>query len=106
MHPFTLSVRYHLKEALELLKHAQDNHLRALILALLSTLYLRTAEQYARSMLNTCAVLALPLGGAKSFKQLLTSSSGDREVGNAPLGLWVGERLLGEPYRQLSLFPS
>ena len=101
--PYTY--RQHLKRALELATRSLDNHLRALILALVSAHYLHTAGDHARAMLQTCEQLAAGLGA--TAKGIV--SSGDRapatapppspstvSVGNAPLGLWVGERFLGE----------
>ena len=101
--------RQHLKKALGLASQAQDNHLRALTLALVSAHYLHTAEGHARDMLNTCEQLAAGLGaGGKSERS--GSQTGKRRridtdeddtieaegVGNAPLRLWVGERVYGE----------
>ncbi|PIL31049.1 hypothetical protein GSI_05745 [Ganoderma sinense ZZ0214-1] len=71
---------------------AQDNHLRALVLALVLAHYLlHTAGDHARAMLQTCEQLAAALAvtSASSGEGASTAS-----VGNAPLGLWVGERFL------------
>ncbi|OCB90971.1 hypothetical protein A7U60_g1779 [Sanghuangporus baumii] len=105
-----LTAKSHLKSALDLASNAQDNHLRALVLALISTLYLLTAEQHSRQILESCAQLAAGLGASakRDDTQVGSGSSPSKEgygsstmtsVGNAPLGLWVGQRFL-EIYRQ------
>jgi hypothetical protein len=59
--------------------------MRALILALISAHYVHTSGDHAREILKTCEQLSAGLGA---------------EVGgNAPLRLWVGERLVGEHSR-------
>lgn len=88
-----LIFRSHLKSALDRASNAQDNHLRAIILALVSSYYFHTAEDQAEQMLKTCRQLATGLGGAAAPAGS-TSSDADH-VGNAPLGLWVGERFVG-----------
>ena len=107
--------RQHLKRALELATKAQDNHLRALVLALVSAHYLHTAGDHARGMLQTCEQLAAGLGaplkpvGAPSAPAV---DGAKDAVGNAPLGLWVGERFLGgfpmlfAVYREISAIDS
>ncbi|THH06827.1 hypothetical protein EW145_g3811 [Phellinidium pouzarii] len=100
--PEILTAKTHLKVALDHASAAQDNHLRALILALISALYLRTAEDHARAMLETCRQLAAGLGAPqKSSKdgQPPKDDTSNIPTGNAPLGLWVGQRLL-EIYRR------
>ncbi|KAH9854482.1 hypothetical protein C2E23DRAFT_726704 [Lenzites betulinus] len=94
--PEILKAKQHLKHALELATRAQDNHLRALVLALIAAHYLHTAGDHARTMLQTCEQLAAGLG-APSTKGAAASQAGRNPpvaVGNAPLGLWVGERFL------------
>ncbi|RPD54496.1 hypothetical protein L226DRAFT_539879 [Lentinus tigrinus ALCF2SS1-7] len=96
--PEILKAKQHLKHALELATKAQDNHLRALVLALITAHYLHTAGDHARSMLQTCEQLAAGLG-APPTKGASTSGENGKVatpivVGNAPLGLWVGERFL------------
>ena len=92
--------RQHLKRALELATTAQDNHLRALVLALIAAHYLHTAGDHARTMLQTCEQLAAGLGAPSTKDATTTGANGKSTqpivVGNAPLGLWVGERFLGE----------
>ena len=100
------SDRQHLKHALELATKAQDNHLRALVLALIAAHYLHTAGDHARNMLQTCEQLAAGLG-APPVKGATTGGENGKAaapvvVGNAPLGLWVGERFLGEHVYPLS----
>lgn len=99
-----------MKTALNLASKAQDNHLRALILALISSLYIRTASDHARTMLETCGQLAAGLGAPAQKQQndadAATSSSNEppRPSGNLPLCLWVGERFLGSFFRSFRAF--
>ena len=92
--------RHHLKTALSLMTYTQDNHLRALLLALISTHYMHMASEHAQGMLRTCETLAAWLGAG-------VARGGDGEdgegVGNVGLRLWVGERFLGM-LLSLSLF--
>jgi hypothetical protein len=81
--------RQHFKHALTIASNAQDNHMRALILALISCHYFHTASEHAVVMLKTCGQLAAGLGAAGNKETI-----GD--VGNAQMRLWVGERFLGE----------
>ncbi|CCM03812.1 uncharacterized protein FIBRA_05961 [Fibroporia radiculosa] len=105
--PEILKAKQHLKYALSLATQAQDNHLRALTLAMIASHYFHTAGDHALEMLQTCEQLAAGLGApsTKSSKAKAASRSGESEnaalvpVGNAPLGLWVGERFL-ELYRR------
>ncbi|OJT13950.1 hypothetical protein TRAPUB_9489 [Trametes pubescens] len=96
--PEILKAKQHLKQALELATKAQDNHLRALVLALIAAHYLHTAGDHARTMLQTCEQLAAGLGAppTKGAGATQGTKSTPVVVGNAPLGLWVGERFLGE----------
>ena len=101
--------RQHLKRALELATQSLDNHLRALVLALISAHYLHTSGDHARTMLQTCEQLAAGLGAPAikaapvpaNGKAQAQGSPGPVVVGNAPLGLWVGERFLGACGRYL-----
>jgi len=98
--PEILKSKQHLKSALALATKSQDNHLRALILALIASHYFHTAGAHALEMLQTCEQLAAGLGA--SPKAPLSSSGQENSdqkqattvVGNAPLGLWIGERFL------------
>nr|GAT51110.1 predicted protein [Mycena chlorophos] len=86
-----LTAKQHLKHALAFATDHQDNHLRALILALISAHYLHTASDQAGKMLGTCEQLAAGLGAPprkEKDKQKFDSS------GNVPLRLWAGERYL------------
>lgn len=85
------SHRVRLKSALDTATAAQDNHLRALIIALTSAHYVHTASDHAKMMLDTARQLASGMG-APSTK---SASSQSEAVGNAPLGLWVGEKFHG-----------
>ena len=62
--PFLLSftVRAHLRTALDLTSASQDNHLRALIIALISSHYFHTARNHAENMLLTSEQLAAGMG--------------------------------------------
>lgn len=94
--------RVHLREALKTATSSGDNHLRALILALIAAQYLNTSSEHAEAMLATSEQLAAGLGAqprpAKDKKGVAApvaqGKSGDG-VGNAPLRLWIGERSLG-----------
>lgn len=95
--------RNHLKDALAFASLSQDNHLRALILALISSHYFHTAGEQAQTILGTCEQLAAGLGAASikrrkeaNGEMTKANENGERDkVGNAPLRLWVGERFLG-----------
>ena len=80
-----------MKAALSLATKARDNHLRALILALIASHYFHTAGDHALEMLQTCEQLAAGLGAPADKSKPDAAVA----VGNAPLGLWVGERFLG-----------
>lgn len=69
----------------------QDNHLRALIMALVSSHYFHTDGAHAMTMLTTCEQLAAGLGAAGSKSQQEGNA-----IGNAHMRLWVGERFLGK----------
>lgn len=106
-------IRTHLNQALKTVSKSQDNHLRALILALISAHYLHTAEDHAQTSLRTCEQLAAGLGAVPKNKPVSKpvlkegrtnsmSSNGSgtdkplegQGVGNAPLRLWIGERFV------------
>ena len=91
--------RQYLKQALSLASLTQNNHLRALILAQISSHYFHTQGEHAQNMLGTCEQLAAGLG-ANGVKRKRDGEDGQQaksadDVGNAPLRLWVGERFLG-----------
>ncbi|KZT73388.1 hypothetical protein DAEQUDRAFT_721986 [Daedalea quercina L-15889] len=93
--PEILVAKQHLKQALSLATKARDNHLRALILALIASHYFHTASDHALEMLQTCEQLAAGLGApVDKSKPRPDSTDAAIPVGNAPLSLWVGERFL------------
>ncbi|QRV95233.1 hypothetical protein RhiJN_23251 [Ceratobasidium sp. AG-Ba] len=79
-----------LKIALEGTTRAQDNYTRALVVAMSAAHYLHTAEAHAGTMFGTVKQLAAGMGATERGKE---GDEGKRNVGNAPLGLWVGLRL-------------
>ncbi|KAF9219378.1 hypothetical protein BS17DRAFT_740799 [Gyrodon lividus] len=91
-----------LKHALALLSAAGDNHLRALVLAVVGAQYVYTAPAHAMEVLAVCETLGAGMGAnAKKSKEgegVAVHTSEDSEgkvgIGNAPLRLWVGERFL------------
>jgi len=83
--------RQNLKDGLGKASRSQDNHLRALIMALVSSHYFHTAYQQAEQVLSTCEQLAAGLGAPPD-------KIGPNDVltfGNIQLGIWVSERTLG-----------
>ncbi|GAA5957054.1 hypothetical protein JCM3765_005391 [Sporobolomyces pararoseus] len=86
-----------LSNALNLTGKLSANHARALTLALLANLFEQTRNTEALKMLNSSQRLVQGMGG-KPVKLASTGSQQlDKEeylVGNARLGLWLGERLL------------
>lgn len=96
--------RTHLRTALNLSTAAQDNYLRALVLALVAAQYVHTSVEHAETMLGTAEQLAAGLGAlpkaaktpeAAAKKELVKHASGGDGIGNAHLRLWIGERSLG-----------
>ncbi|KIJ38993.1 hypothetical protein M422DRAFT_258145 [Sphaerobolus stellatus SS14] len=101
-----LAAKNQLKTSLSITTGALDNHLRALVLALVSAHYIHTATDYAEVMLGTARQLAAGLGAPATkpspkdrVTQAQDGAKEPRKVGNARLGLWVGERFL-EIYRR------
>lgn len=92
------NIRQRLKSSLDIATASQDNHLRAVIIALTSAHYVHTASDHAKMMLDTARQLAAGMG-APSVKYEVTQKQYKTqeapELGNAPLGLWVGERFQG-----------
>ena len=90
-----------LKHALELLSTAGDNHLRALVLAVIGAQYVYTAPGHAMEVLAVCETLGAGMGANPKKTQEGPGAPPSAEtpskdsVGNAPLRLWVGERFLG-----------
>ncbi|KAG9005539.1 hypothetical protein FRB94_001466 [Tulasnella sp. JGI-2019a] len=92
-----IDMKAKLKAAIESTSRSQDNHLRALILALMANMYLLTASDHAQVVLKTCQQLAIGLGAPLNKEDELVN--GGIVAGNAPLGLWVGEKF-AELYRR------
>jgi hypothetical protein len=93
--------RTQLRTALNLSSAAQDNHLRALVLALIAAQYVHTSAEHAENMLNTAEQLAAGLGAQSkaitevcSPRKQASVAAGDG-VGNVHLRWWIGERSLG-----------
>ncbi|KII93109.1 hypothetical protein PLICRDRAFT_170892 [Plicaturopsis crispa FD-325 SS-3] len=93
-----VKAKEHLKRALALATAAQDNHLRALVLALIAAHYIHTAPQHAQGVLEACEQLAAGLGAEEKVVALEGEKPKSQEqsvkVGNAALRLWIGERFL------------
>jgi len=90
-HLLLIFSRQYLKDGLSKASRSQDNHLRALIMALVSSHYFHTAYDQAEQILSTCEQLAAGLGAP-------TDKPNSNEVqtfGNTQLGIWVCERTLG-----------
>jgi len=86
-----ISSRQNLKDGLSKASRSQDNHLRALIMALVSSHYFHTAHEQAEQVLSTCEQLAAGLGAPPD-------KIGPNDIptfGNVQLGIWVSERTLG-----------
>lgn len=60
----------------------------------MANMYLLTASDHAYKMLKMCQQMAIALGAPLDAKDEL--ANGGSVPGNAPLGLWVGEKMLGE----------
>ncbi|BGP23104.1 hypothetical protein JCM10295v2_001997 [Rhodotorula toruloides] len=93
-----------LSAALALANQMQANHVRVGVLALLANVFLWTREGEAQKMLISALKLAQSMGSAvdRSYTFLDAPGSPSVVIGNARLGLWLGERLL-ESYRSDSL---
>jgi hypothetical protein len=72
--------RGHLRTALDVASSSQDNHLRALIIALISSHYFHTARNHAENMLLTCEQLAAGMGA-----QSRPSTNDNNSTGKPPL---------------------
>ncbi|KAH6911011.1 hypothetical protein BKA70DRAFT_1099641 [Coprinopsis sp. MPI-PUGE-AT-0042] len=97
-----LKAKILLRDALNTVTKSTDNHLRALILALIASQYLNTSSEHAEAMLATAEQLAAGLGaqprppkGSSGNAGSQGKTKGGDGVGNAPLRLWIGERSLG-----------
>ncbi|BGP06355.1 hypothetical protein JCM10049v2_002176 [Rhodotorula toruloides] len=89
-----------LSAALALANQMQANHVRVGVLALLANVFLWTREGEAQKMLISALKLAQSMGSAtdRTYTFLDVPGSPPVVIGNARLGLWLGERLL-ESYR-------
>lgn len=97
--------RMFLREALKVATQSGDNHLRALVMALIASQYLNTSTEHAEAMLATAEQLAAGLGAQPRPPKTPGQSQGTPQpagkkpadgVGNAALRLWIGERVAGE----------
>ncbi|TEB28133.1 hypothetical protein FA13DRAFT_1690790 [Coprinellus micaceus] len=101
-----LEAKMHLRKALTLSTQSSDNHLRALVMALIASQYLNTSSEHAEAMLATAEQLAAGLGaqprpakasgdakaGGGGTPTTMTKGKTNDGVGNAALRLWIGER--------------
>ncbi|KAH7882576.1 hypothetical protein F5I97DRAFT_1969951 [Phlebopus sp. FC_14] len=89
-----------LKHALALSGAAGDNHLRALVLAVVGAQYVYTAPAHAMEVLAVCETLGAGMGASvrRGGEGGQGGPQGGQEesavVGHARLRLWVGERFL------------
>ncbi|KAI6135975.1 hypothetical protein F5141DRAFT_1071511 [Pisolithus sp. B1] len=89
-----------LKHALALSGSAGDNHMRALVLAVVGAQYIHTTPEHAMEVLAVCETLGAGMGASekKPVSADLESGTGKGAsvcgIGNAALRLWVGERFL------------
>ncbi|KAF5392421.1 hypothetical protein D9757_002307 [Collybiopsis confluens] len=95
-----LKSKQHLKCAVSFASSAGDNHLRALILALIASHYFHTATDDALGMLGMCENLAAGLGATIKPPGVKRKEKTADAIGNAPLRTWVGERNL-EIYKRI-----
>uniref|UniRef100_A0A0W0FJ99 Uncharacterized protein n=1 Tax=Moniliophthora roreri TaxID=221103 RepID=A0A0W0FJ99_MONRR len=86
-----LKAKQDLRTALNFTSSAGDNHLRALILALIASQFFHTSADDALNMLAMCENLAAGLGAAPKAAGQKKAADG---IGNAPLRVWIGERCL------------
>lgn len=107
---YHLTLRQRLKSSLDIATLSQDNHLRALVIALTSAHYVHTASGHAGMMLDTARQLAAGMGALSSKSKNTGSGGAGEALGNAPLGLWIGEKFHGEglsfPPFELSMSPD
>ncbi|SCV71239.1 BQ2448_2827 [Microbotryum intermedium] len=96
--------KQHLSVALQLSNQMNSNHAKALVLSLLANLFLMTRNDQAQKMLHAASHLVKGMG-ARAIPPAIENSgapsvpTNDDLVGNARLGLWLGERLL-ESYKK------
>ncbi|TFK21640.1 hypothetical protein FA15DRAFT_645318 [Coprinopsis marcescibilis] len=98
-----LNAKMYLREGLKIATSGGDNHLRALILSLIAAQYLSTSMEHAGQMLVTAEQLAAGLGAQPTKKDLSANTNPQEQkklkragdgVGNAPLRLWLAQRML------------
>ncbi|KAJ8085250.1 hypothetical protein PM082_004044 [Marasmius tenuissimus] len=102
-----LKAKQDLRTGLNFASSAGDNHIRALILALIASHFFHTSADDSLEMLTMCGNLAagfgaVPGGGkVPSRRSSMTNSNTNSEekkpvdgLGNVPLRMWVGERSL------------
>ncbi|KIY69171.1 hypothetical protein CYLTODRAFT_442869 [Cylindrobasidium torrendii FP15055 ss-10] len=87
-----LQTKNALKDALAGVTDSGDNHLRALVLACLSSHFLHTASEYALKMLAACDSLAKGMGAG--VDKAAKHTSGADTIGNIPLRIWTAERFI------------
>ncbi|KAI5475091.1 Cohesin loading factor [Pseudohyphozyma bogoriensis] len=87
----------HLSSALNTANEGARNHSKCLLLALLANVFLCTRNDQAQKMLS--ASLHIARGMSARVPSSDPDKKGEENVGNAKLGLWVGERLL-EGYKK------
>ncbi|KAI6161360.1 hypothetical protein EDD17DRAFT_1589632 [Pisolithus thermaeus] len=89
-----------LKHALALSGSAGDNHMRALVLAVVGAQYVHTSPEHAMEVLAVCETLGAGMGASEKKPVSAGSESETGKgasvcgMGNAALRLWVGERFL------------
>ncbi|KAH8921729.1 hypothetical protein BT69DRAFT_1335311 [Atractiella rhizophila] len=93
-----VKAKIHLNEALLYSGSVINNHLRAMILSLLASLFLHTREDQANKMLHSAYFISRSMGcSVPPVADILKGGSdvvGEEVVGNPACGLWVGEKLL------------
>lgn len=103
--PTDSGCRDQLRNAINFASAAQDNHLRALVFALIAGQYVHTSAEHAETLLSTAEQIAAGLGaqpktvtgspGKKVFPNRTRSVPATGGIGNAHLRMWIAERSLG-----------
>ncbi|KAG7100224.1 hypothetical protein E1B28_001999 [Marasmius oreades] len=89
-----LKAKQDLRSALNFTSSGGDNHIRALILALIASQFFHTSADDALNMLAMCENLAAGLGAGAGKVAKGEEKKVVDDIGNAPLRVWVGERTL------------